>query len=42
MVGGGELEMLAFTVNAATKTIQFTTVWDAGYTFEVTLTHVSE
>lgn len=35
---GGELEMTAFSVNAANKTIQFTTDWDAGFTFVVTLT----
>ena len=37
---GGNAEMTAFSVNAATHTIKFTTDWDAGYVFEVTLTQV--
>jgi hypothetical protein len=34
---GGDAEMTQFTVDPTTKTITFTTTWDAGYTFEVTL-----
>jgi hypothetical protein len=37
---GGELVMTAFSINAANKTIQFTTDWDAGFVFEVTLTQL--
>ena len=39
---GGNLEMTAFSVNAATRTIKFTTDWDAGYVFVVTLTQVQD
>ena len=37
---GGVAEITAFEVNPITKTIKYTTVWDAGYTFEVTLKQV--
>lgn len=37
---GGVANITSFTVNAAKKTITFVTEWDAGYTFEVTLTQV--
>lgn len=37
---GGELVMTAFSIDAATKTIRFTTDWDAGFVFEVTLTQL--
>jgi hypothetical protein len=37
---GGVAEITSFEVNPVTKTIKFTTVWDAGYTFEVTLKQV--
>jgi hypothetical protein len=37
---GGALDMTAFSVNSGAKTIDFTTDWDAGYTFVVTLTQV--
>lgn len=37
---GGVCEMTSMTVDAANKTIDFVTDWDAGYTFEVTLTQV--
>ena len=37
---GDNAVMTAFSVNAATHTIKFTTDWDAGYVFEVTLTQV--
>lgn len=39
---GGALEMDSFTVNPATKTIEFTTSWSFGYVFEVTLTQVEQ
>mgnify|MGYP002395557701 CR=1 FL=1 len=35
---GGALEMTSFSVDPATKTINFTTEWSFGYVFEVTLT----
>ncbi|WP_027138481.1 BT_2262 family domain-containing protein [Gaetbulibacter saemankumensis] len=38
---GGALEMTDFSVNPATKTIEFTTEWSFGYVFEVTLTQVN-
>lgn len=38
---GGDLEMTAFSVDAATKTINWTTEWSFGFTFEVELTQVS-
>lgn len=38
---GGNLKMTTFTVNPADKTIKFTTVWDVGYTFVVTLTQAT-
>jgi len=37
---GGVAEITAFEVNAGTKTIKYTTVWDGGYTFETTLKQV--
>jgi len=37
---GGELVMTSFSVDAATKTIQFSTDWEFGYVFDVTLTQV--
>ncbi len=37
---GGVAEITSFEVNPAAKTIKFTTVWDGGYTFEVTLKQV--
>lgn len=37
---GGVVEMKSMTVDAANKTIKFTSSWDAGYTFEVTLKQV--
>jgi len=37
---GGNLEMTAFAVDPATHTITFTTDWDSGYVFKVTLTQV--
>lgn len=37
---GGLLKMTAFSVHPATHTITFTTDWDQGYVFEVTLTQV--
>jgi len=37
---GGSLTMVSMTVDAASKTITFTSDWDAGYTFVVTLTQV--
>lgn len=37
---GGALNMVSMTVDAAAKTIQFTSAWDAGYTFKVTLKQV--
>lgn len=37
---GGALNMTAFTVDPATKTISFTTDWDAGFEFVVTLTQL--
>ena len=38
---GGSAEMSGMTVDAGAKTIFFETVWDAGYTFDVTLTQVN-
>lgn len=38
---GGNLTMTEFIVNAGTKTINFTSEWDFGYTFVVTLTQVT-
>ena len=38
---GGNLTMVSFTVDPATKTINFETDWDAGYNFVVTLTQVN-
>jgi len=37
---GGVVTMQSMTVDPAAKTIVFTSDWDAGYTFEVTLTQV--
>ncbi|MGO4821924.1 MULTISPECIES: BT_2262 family domain-containing protein [unclassified Flavobacterium] len=37
---GGVCTMTQFTVNPVNKTITFTTTWDAGYTFVVTLKQV--
>lgn len=37
---GGVLEMTGFTVDEPSKTITFSSEWDAGYTFDVTLTQV--
>jgi len=37
---GGVLTMQGMTVDAGSKTISFASDWDAGYTFEVTLTQV--
>jgi hypothetical protein len=37
---GGSLLMTAFSVDAGSKTISFTSDWDSGYVFEVTLTQV--
>ncbi|MCF8237364.1 MAG: DUF5012 domain-containing protein [Saprospiraceae bacterium] len=37
---GGNLIMTAFSVNPATRTINFTTDWDFGYVFVVTLTQI--
>lgn len=37
---GGSLEMTSFSVDPATKTIHFTSDWDAGFMFDVTLTQV--
>lgn len=37
---GGVANMKDMMVDAAAKTVSFTTDWDAGYTFEVTLTQV--
>jgi hypothetical protein len=37
---GGELEMKSFEVDAATKTITFSSEWSFGYLFEVTLTQM--
>lgn len=37
---GGALNMTDFSVDPATKTIEFTTEWSFGYVFEVTLTQV--
>ena len=37
---GGSLEMTSFSVDPATKTIHFTSEWDAGFSFDVTLTQV--
>lgn len=37
---GGKANITGFTVNAGAKTISFVTDWEAGYTFEVTLTQV--
>ncbi len=37
---GGEASITSFTVNPASKTINFVTDWDAGYVFDVTLTQV--
>ncbi len=38
---GGAATMSGMSVNAVTKKITFTTAWDAGYTFVVTLTQVN-
>lgn len=38
---GGDLNMTSFAVDAASKTVTFTTEWSFGYVFEVTLTQVS-
>jgi hypothetical protein len=38
---GGDLEMTAFSVDAANKTINFTTEWSFGFTFVVELIQVS-
>lgn len=38
---GGSAEITAFSVDPATKTINFTTVWSSGYTFVVTLKQVT-
>ncbi|MFT4521668.1 MAG: hypothetical protein ACI8ZN_000605 [Bacteroidia bacterium] len=38
---GGVCETTSMTVDAAAKTVSFTTEWDAGYTFETTLTQVA-
>lgn len=37
---GGVCTMSDMVADSATKTLSFTTVWDAGYTFEVTLNQV--
>lgn len=37
---GGALEMTSFSVDPATKTINFTTEWSFGYVFEITLTQM--
>lgn len=37
---GGVAEITSFEVNPATKTIKYKTVWDSGFTFEVTLKQV--
>lgn len=37
---GGSAEMTDFSVDPATNSITFTTVWDAGFTFVVTLNQV--
>lgn len=37
---GGALEMTSFSVDPATKTISFTTVWSFGYEFKITLTQM--
>lgn len=39
---GGDLMMNSFEVDAATKTITFSTYWSFDYTFEVTLTQVAQ
>lgn len=38
---GGELKITSFSVDPLTKTIEFTSEWDFGYTFEVVLTQVN-
>ena len=38
---GGDLEMIDFKVNVATKTITFSTEWSFGYVFDVTLKQVT-
>lgn len=38
---GGVATMSGFTVDPVAKTITFSTVWDSGYTFDVTLTQVN-
>ncbi len=38
---GGLIELTSMTVDAATKTIVFTSSWDAGFTFTATLTQVA-
>lgn len=38
---GGEAEITSFKVNAATKTITFSTEWSFGYVFDVTLKQVA-
>lgn len=37
---GGACDMTAFSIDAATKTINFETAWDAGYKFVIKLTQV--
>lgn len=37
---GGAVDITSFTVDPATKTINFTSVWDSGYEFAVTLKQV--
>ncbi len=37
---GGELVMTAFSINAANRTIEFTTDWSFGFVFQVTLTQI--
>jgi hypothetical protein len=37
---GGEAEITSMSVNSTAKTVKFTTEWDSGYTFEVTLKQV--
>ncbi|MCK9206978.1 MAG: DUF5012 domain-containing protein [Salinivirgaceae bacterium] len=37
---GGSCEMTLMSVDATAKTVSFTSVWDAGYTFEVVLKQV--
>lgn len=39
---GGDLSMTSFSVDATSGTINFTTEWSFGFTFEVTLTQIAQ